>query len=98
MVKCPACGCETPDSAQWCGFCKEPFRKASRPASAGPSPAAQIKAEDPWTAIPPEFRALDTGGNIPALPAWCRYAAWAAFGAWIIAMMTLLGFYLAQQP
>ena len=64
MVKCAACGCESPDGAAWCELCKEPFDKPRKPADPGP--------------IPPEFLALDQGGKIPELPGWVRHAAVAA--------------------
>src|SRR5262245_21735922 len=39
-VKCPACGFDSPDAAQWCDFCKEPFaKKAAKQAAPAPSPA-----------------------------------------------------------
>ncbi|MCX5794470.1 MAG: hypothetical protein NTY77_03095 [Elusimicrobia bacterium] len=94
MVRCPACGCESPDSAQWCDLCKEPFRRG-RPAAA---PAANpAPAGEPKTGIPPEFLALDTGGKIPAAPPWLRYAAWSVVAACVILIMAFLGAYLAKQ-
>ncbi len=81
MIRCPACGFESPDTAQWCDFCKEPFRKAPQPKPG----------------IPPEFLALDTGGKITSTPPWLRYAAWSVLAAWLIAILALMGAYLAKQ-
>jgi hypothetical protein len=98
VVKCPACGFESPDEAQWCDFCKEPFRKA-RPAT----PPAKVdseavrKALDPTDGIPPEFLALDSGGKIPPVPPWLRYATWSVIAAWFIAIMAFMGAYLAKR-
>ncbi|HAM36244.1 MAG TPA: hypothetical protein DEB40_12685 [Elusimicrobia bacterium] len=98
MVKCPACGFESPDSAQWCDFCKEPFRKASKKEPSIQPPPEKPKIEAvPNGQIPPHFLDMDTGGNIPVLPSWVRYAAWAVLGAWLIAMITLFTTYMAKQ-
>ena len=88
MAKCPACGFESPDGAICCDFCKEPFRR-SRP--------APEKAAAPPGGIPPEFQGLDTGGSIPPVPPWLRYAAWAVLAACLVAIMAFAGTCLARQ-
>jgi hypothetical protein len=99
VVKCPACGFDSPDSAQWCDLCKEPFRKprAAAGPAAKPDPEGARKAPEPAAAIPPEFLALDTGGKVPSAPRWFRYAAWGSLVVWLIVLMTLMGAYLAKQ-
>jgi len=92
VVKCPACGFESPDPAQWCDFCKEPLRRERRAA-----PAPDQKAGEPKKGIPAEFLALDTGGTIAHAPSWLRYAAWSVLAAWFVVVMALLGAYLARQ-
>ena len=91
MAKCPACGFESPDSADWCDFCKEPFRRAAK------APDPQRQAEGPKKGIPAEFMDLDAGGKIPHAPPWLRTAAWAVLAAWFIVVMSLLGAYMARQ-
>jgi hypothetical protein len=92
VAKCPACGFESPDPAQWCDLCKEPFRNA--PPAADPEGARKAL---PGQGIPPEFLALDTGGKIPHAPPWLRYAAWSILAAWFVVVMALLGAYLSRQ-
>ena len=94
MVRCPACGFDSPDSAQWCDFCKEPFRQARPPAA---NPEGVRKALEPGQGIPPEFLALDTGGKVPAAPRWLRYAAWSTLAAWLIVIMALMAAFMAKQ-
>jgi hypothetical protein len=45
-AKCPACGFESADDAQWCDFCKEPFnkKKGEKPA---PAPIPEAKPANP---------------------------------------------------
>lgn len=38
-VKCPTCRFESPDGAEWCEFCKEPFRRKGTPTKP-PDPAS----------------------------------------------------------
>jgi len=101
VARCPACGSESPDSAQWCDLCKEPFRKV-RPAPALGASATAVKtkdqkAADPEETIPPEFLALDSGGKIPSLPNGIRCVAWSVLGVWLVAMLVLLGKYIAMN-
>lgn len=89
MAKCPACGFESPDDALCCDFCKEPFRRG-RPS------AVREKTEKPEAGIPPEFLSLGTGGSIPRVPPWLRYAAWAVLAACFLATAALIGAYSAR--
>jgi hypothetical protein len=44
--KCPACGFDSPDGAQWCDMCKEPFqKKTTRPTPAAAAAAHAAAAE-----------------------------------------------------
>ncbi|MCX5797372.1 MAG: hypothetical protein NTY77_17915 [Elusimicrobia bacterium] len=99
MVKCPACGFDSPDSARWCDLCKEPFRKARPEAApaAKADPEGARKAPEPGMGIPPEFLTLDTGGKVPAAPRWFRYAAWCSLVAWLIVVMVLMKVYMARH-
>ncbi|MBI5240469.1 MAG: hypothetical protein HY926_08340 [Elusimicrobia bacterium] len=90
MAKCPACGFESPDGSLCCDFCKEPFRR-DRPVPAPKKPA------EPRKEIPEEFLRLDSGGSIPRVPPWLKYAAWTVLAAWFVIIMTLIGIYLAKQ-
>ena len=92
MAECPACGFDSPDGAICCDFCKEPFRRG-RPA-APPKPAEGPGA---GSGIPPEFRGLDTGGSVPPVPPWLRYAAWAVLAVCLVAIMAFAGTCLARQ-
>ncbi|MDD5629606.1 MAG: hypothetical protein PHU21_11115, partial [Elusimicrobia bacterium] len=88
-----------PGQAQWCDFCKEPFRKAV-PAplpAAQADPRAAAQGAEAGAGIPSEFLALDSGGRIPAPPPWLRYAVWSVLGACVLLIMSLLGAYLARQ-
>ena len=102
MVRCPACGFESPDAAQWCDFCKEPFRKPRPAAAPAPAPTpTPIRQQEPdqefEAGIPPEFLGLDAGGEVPVLPPWVRYAAWSTLCAAAIALAALLTAYLSRQ-
>jgi hypothetical protein len=94
-MKCPACGFETPDTQNWCDFCKEPFK---RPApAAAPEPAQKTPALDAVRlseealrkVITPE-KALDllkqsAGERIPVVPQNIRILAWAFFALVMVA-------------
>ena len=103
MVRCPACGFESPDAARWCDFCKEPFlKKPAPPPTPGTPPAAPAPdkevlakaAEDP--ALARQLLRLDQE-QIPAAPGWLRWAAWSLLGAVVIIAMVLAGVFLAKQ-
>ncbi len=105
LVKCPACGFESPEGAQWCDFCKEPFNKKPKPAPAPavaspplklPPPPLPSASQDVAAGIPPEFAGLDTGGKIPVAPPWFKYAGLALLGIWILCMVWMAGFYMAK--
>src|SRR5882672_10910137 len=48
MIHCMACGFESQDTANWCEFCKEPFRKKPAPPKAAP-PKASLPPNAPLT-------------------------------------------------
>jgi hypothetical protein len=109
-MKCPACAFESPDEAEWCDFCKEPFRKKAAspppPTAAKPTPAAPAfdaatlssprKAEKNGS-LPPEFAHLDPGERIPILPPWVRLAAWGLLTFWFVAAMVVFGYYFGKK-
>ncbi|MFA6003998.1 MAG: hypothetical protein WC881_08010 [Elusimicrobiota bacterium] len=72
-IKCPACGFTSPESAQWCDFCKEPFNKKravpavkeSTPQTpAAPTPPAAPPAAQP--AVSPTETSPATKNKAPA--------------------------------
>ena len=101
-MKCPACGFDSADGAQWCDFCKEPFnkKKAPQPVPASPTPApGPLLPKGAEALIPPEFVGLDAGEKVPTLPRWVRPAAWAIVALWVVWGVALLGYYLGKaQP
>lgn len=105
-VRCNACGFDSADDAQWCDFCKEPFRKKS--AAAEPAPAAvpshsPANVKEPEAKVDPKvqllLKQLSTAGDgltLPKLPPWFKYVAWSFFGAWFLTGAILGGIMLAR--
>lgn len=103
-AKCPACGFESAEGAQWCDFCKEPFNKkrpeaapAPEPKPATPPPAlGPISLEDlPREALaklPAELLPGMDGERIPEPPKWLKPLAYAFLGLVLLAAagLTLL--------
>jgi hypothetical protein len=95
-MKCPACGFETPDSQNWCDFCKEPFKKLppeEPPVKKSPEPA-QLTDDALKRALTSE-KALDllklTAENerIPVVPQNIRILAWAFFALCILGFVVM---------
>ncbi|MDD5657453.1 MAG: hypothetical protein PHF00_09405 [Elusimicrobia bacterium] len=101
MVKCPACGFESPDGASWCDFCKEPFAKKAAPPEipdAPPSgPSKEVLARAAQDAALARDLLRSDQDKIPAAPDWLRWAAWLLLGAVVIFAMTMLGIFLAKR-
>ena len=88
-MKCPACGFDSPEGAQWCDFCKEPFfKKAPKPTPARPTSGG---------VIPSEFAALDAGERIPIIPKWVRLVSWGFLALWALVGLIVFGFYIAKK-
>lgn len=90
-LRCPACGFESPDGAQWCDFCKEPFRAQEAAPPAGTRPPPDKEA---GTALPLDPReiekalAQDWARKTPSAPKGLRLAAIVFLLAWILAGTT----------
>lgn len=65
-VKCPSCGFDSPDGAQWCDFCKEPFKKKERPPATGATSPAAAPPSTP--AAPKTQTPSSSPKNIEELP------------------------------
>lgn len=65
-VKCPSCGFDSPESAQWCDFCKEPFRrKEAKLPESPPLPAAPPGPKLTYR-VPPTVAAQERAKSSPA--------------------------------
>ncbi|MCX5788147.1 MAG: hypothetical protein NTX64_06515 [Elusimicrobia bacterium] len=100
-MKCPACGFDSPEGAEWCDFCKEPFRKKKAPkpppAPLPPAPApAEAKPADSGS-VPSEFTGFETGERIPIVPGWVRIAAWGFLALWALLPLLVFGLYLGRK-
>jgi len=88
-LKCPACGFESAEGAQWCDFCKEPFAKKRPQAAspAAPAPAAPAPVPISLEGLPPEAVEKLSAGltpdqeeKLPLAPRWLRPLALAFVG------------------
>ena len=102
-IKCPACGFDSPEGAEWCDFCKEPFRKKVRrppPQPPAPVPQAAVPPEarlEGNGSLPPDFAGFDSGERIPVPPRWVRAAAWGFLALWALLALLVFGFYLGKK-
>jgi len=100
-MKCPACGFESPDGAEWCDLCKEPFRKkAPKPPPAPPAPAPVRTEADPKgdpVAALSGLAGLGDGERIPVLPGWVRAIAWGFLALWALLALVVFGFYFGKK-
>lgn len=96
-VKCPSCGFESADGAQWCDMCKQPFNKA-RPAAAQAVKDPPKAPEDLKKAPADELlkKLASEEQKVPPVPPWARMAAWVFLGMWIIFGCILAGVYMAR--
>jgi hypothetical protein len=75
-VKCPACGFESPDSAEWCDFCKEPLKK--KKGAALIDELKKLPPEKVLERLPQELRKdLSREEKLPAWSPWFRPMAYA---------------------
>ena len=90
-IRCPACGFESAPEAQWCDFCKEPFRpkkRAQEPEEVKHDPTAPLlDVESVWKAL-----AKDKWPQLPHMSPMVRTAVFVLagfFGFYAIAMSVL---------
>lgn len=80
---------QSPDAAEYCDFCKEPFkRKAKAEPARAPDPLAGLSKEQ-LIDLPAE-RLLKSDDSVPRLPAWLRPIAWALLGLLLVAATAAL--------
>lgn len=110
-MKCPACGFDSPEGAQWCDFCKEPFRRKPEPAPAAPPapapgaapavpaspPPPKANGAESSSPIPEEFSHLDPGERMPVVPPYLRYAAWLFLALWLAAAILVVGYWTGKS-
>ncbi len=94
-VKCPSCGFESPESAEWCDMCKEPLKK--KKGAAHVDELKKLPPEKVLERLPEELRKdLAREEKLPAWSPWFRPLAY-AFLMLMVGLLLTVAIYTATR-